>query len=68
MFLTLKQVNVLENGVSKIKNKLKPIDAPAYGYWKALYMSFYSTRLYVDVGKRWRGIGLLYLLFFVVVF
>ncbi|CEG57160.1 conserved membrane protein of unknown function [Legionella fallonii LLAP-10] len=53
---------------NKTKSKLKPIDAPVYSYWKALYMSFYSTRLYVDVGKRWRGIGLLYLLLCVAIF
>ncbi|MBL7478968.1 DUF1189 family protein [Legionella bononiensis] len=64
MFFIKNQVSVLENGVAKIKdkNKLKPFDAPVYSYWSALYMSFYSKRLYIDVGKRWRGIGLLYLL------
>lgn len=51
-----------ESGVAKEKNKLKPIDTPLYGYWQALYMSFYSKWLYVDVAKRWRGIGLIYLL------
>lgn len=54
--------NGLESYVSKEKNKLKPIDAPVYGYWSALYKSFYSRRLYVDVGKRWKGLGLVYLL------
>lgn len=48
--------------MSKEKNKLKPIDTPVYGYWSALYKSFYSRLLYVDVGKRWRGLGILYLL------
>ena len=62
MYFIRKQVNVLENGVAKAKNKLKLIDAPVYRYWEALYMSFYSRHLYVDVGKRWRGLGLLYLL------
>lgn len=38
------------------------VDAPIYRYWQALYMAFYSSRLYVDVVKRWRGCGLLYLL------
>lgn len=52
----------MENGVAKNKNNLKPFDAPVYSYWSALYMSFYSRRLYIDVGKRWRGFGLLYLL------
>lgn len=48
--------------MKKNKNTLKPVDAPSYGYWSALLMSFYSKRLYIDVGKRWSGIGLLYLL------
>lgn len=56
------------NGVSKEKNKLKPIDTPVYRYWQALYMSFYSRRLYVDVAKRWRGFGFIYLLLVIVVF
>lgn len=41
---------------------LKDIDKPHYNYLQAFYMSFYSSRLYVDVGKRWRKFGLLYLL------
>lgn len=41
---------------------LKKIDSPLYNYFEALYMSFYSPELYVDVSKRWRGLGLLYLL------
>ena len=45
------------------KQKLpKQVDAPNYRYWQALYMAFYSSRLYVDVVKYWRGFGLLYLL------
>lgn len=46
-------------------NKLKPIDEPLFGYWRALFMSFYSKKLYIDVGKRWKGFGLLYLLLLV---
>lgn len=53
--------------MAKGKTRLKPIDAPAYSYWQALYMSFYSRFLYVDVGKRWKGMGLLYLLLVVAV-
>lgn len=61
--------NVLENGVNKKEKKgLKPIDSPVYRYWSALWMSFYSRRLYVDVGKRWKGLGLLYLLLVIAVF
>ncbi|WP_298622569.1 DUF1189 family protein [uncultured Legionella sp.] len=53
--------------MKKNKSTIKPVDAPSYGYWSALYMSFYSKRLYIDVGKRWKGIGLLYLLLVVAV-
>lgn len=48
--------------MNKEKNALKPIDTPAYSYWSALYMSFYSRLLYVDVGKRWKGFGIFYLI------
>lgn len=41
---------------------LRDVDAPFYNYWQALYLSFFSSRLYVDVAKRWRGLGILYLL------
>jgi len=54
--------------VSKAKGKLKPIDTPVYRYWAALYKSFYSRNLYVDVGKRWHGLGILYLLLAIVLF
>lgn len=47
------------------KTNLNPIDHRVFKYWEALYMAFYSSRLYVDVGKRWRGFGLLY--FFLVI-
>ncbi|MCP0913463.1 MULTISPECIES: DUF1189 family protein [Legionella] len=47
----------------KGKGKLRALDAPVYRYWQAVYLSFYSYRLYVDVFKRWRGYGILYLLF-----
>ncbi|KTD09216.1 hypothetical protein Lgra_2451 [Legionella gratiana] len=52
----------------KENHKLKLIDTPNYRYWSALYMSFYSRLLYVDVGKRWKGFGLLYLLFAIALF
>lgn len=67
MCFILKLENELENNVSKEKNKLVLIDAPLYGYWSALWRSFYSRRLYVDVGKRWKGTGLLYLLFIIAI-
>lgn len=48
--------------MAKVKNKLQPINAPIYSYWQALYLSFCSKRLYIDVGKRWPGYGIRYLL------
>ncbi|WP_454785770.1 DUF1189 family protein [Legionella sp. WA2024007413] len=54
--------------MSKEKNKLKPIDTRIYRYWSALYMSFYSRLLYVDVGKRWKGLGIIYFLLAIAVF
>ncbi|MBA2648026.1 MAG: DUF1189 family protein [Legionella sp.] len=44
-----------------MSSQLKPLDMPVYNYWSALYKSFYSNLLYIDVGKRWKGLGLLYL-------
>jgi len=32
------------------------------GYWRALYLSFYSSRLYSDVVRSWQGVGIGYLL------
>lgn len=54
--------------MSQRKNTLKPLDAPAYRYWEAIYQSFYLRPLYVDVGKRWKGFGLLYLLMVISLF
>jgi hypothetical protein len=42
--------------------ELRPIDAPHYRYWQALYLSFFSGALYVDVGKRWKGLSMGYFL------
>lgn len=36
-----------------------------YNYWQAMVLSFFSNSLYWDVYKRWRGIGILYLLLMV---
>jgi hypothetical protein len=47
--------------MSKKKQALQVTDKPIYSYWQALFMSFYSGRLYVDVAKRWKGLGILYL-------
>ncbi|MBA2656254.1 MAG: DUF1189 family protein [Tatlockia sp.] len=40
---------------------LRAIDKPVYRYWQALYRSFFDSRLYVDVAKRWKGFGFIYL-------
>jgi hypothetical protein len=61
MSLIKKRESVLESGMAKTKNKLKPINTPLFGCWKALLLSFYSKRLYIDVGKRWAGYGIRYL-------
>ena len=48
--------------MSKKSTNMRLSDAPIYSYWQALYLAFYSSRLYIDVAKRWRGYGLRYLL------
>lgn len=45
----------------------KQINTPLYRYWQALYMSFYSKRLYIDVAKRWKGFCFAYLLLMIAV-
>lgn len=40
---------------------VRPVDKPHYRYWQALYSSFFSPKLYVDVAKRWRGLAFGYL-------
>lgn len=47
--------------MKKTKNELTLIDEPIFSRWSALYRSFFSRRLYVDVGKRWKGYGFIYL-------
>lgn len=34
-----------------------------YTYLQALILSFYSPKIYIDVAKRWRGLGFIYLFF-----
>lgn len=46
----------------KQKNSLGTMELRIYKYWQALFMSLYSGKLYIDVAKRWRGIGLMYCL------
>lgn len=48
--------------MAKKSKQMQTLEMPLYTYWQALYLAFYSSRLYVDVFKRWRGYGVLYLL------
>lgn len=45
-----------------VKQGVKPIDQPDFKYWQALYLAFFSQRLYIDVVKRWHGFGMIYFL------
>jgi hypothetical protein len=45
----------------KNKTALQAIDRPHYRYWQALYKALYSPLIYLDVAKRWKGMGVLYL-------
>jgi len=38
-----------------------------FTYFDALWQSFFSRSLYLDVAKRWRGVGFLYLLLIVII-
>lgn len=53
--------------MAKKSHALRAVDAPLYRYRQALYLSFYSSRLYVDVVKRWRGFGICYVLLLIAV-
>lgn len=50
-----------------MKKKLKTLDSRNFSYFKALIYAFFSKKLYIDVGLRWRGFGFLYLLLLVAV-
>ena len=41
---------------------LESIERPRYRYWQALFLAWYKPSFYVDVAKRWKGLGLIYLL------
>ena len=53
--------------MSKKNQDIRKVDAPIYHYWQALYMALYSSRLYIDVAKRWQGYGILYMLLLIVI-
>ncbi|WP_028388805.1 DUF1189 family protein [Legionella fairfieldensis] len=48
--------------MTKDNKELRDIDRPFYRYWQAWYHSFFNPLLYIDVGKRWKGFGVLYFL------
>ncbi|MGQ3889029.1 DUF1189 family protein [Legionella sp. CNM-1927-20] len=48
--------------MTNAQTTLRDIDKPHYNYFQALYLSFFSSRLYIDVGRRWRGFAITYLL------
>jgi hypothetical protein len=47
---------------------LRLIDKPLYRYWQAIYLSFFSPKIYLDAFKRWNGFGALYVLFVLMIF
>jgi hypothetical protein len=50
------------------KKKIEhPVNSPIYSYYRALYLSFYASRLYIDVVKRWQGLGMRYLFIAIVI-
>lgn len=48
--------------MAKKEQQIVGIDQPVFTYWQAIYRSFFDRRLYIDVGKRWKGFGLKYFL------
>lgn len=49
----------------KLPGRKKKLHQPeiknVYSYFQAIYMSFYSSDLYADVGLRWKGFSIFYL-------
>ena len=41
-------------------------ESKCFTYFDALWQSFYSRPLYIDVAKHWRGVGFIYLLLIVI--
>lgn len=50
-----------------LKNAPTLIDRRQFGLWKAFFFAFFSPRVYVDVAKRWTGLGLSYFIFMIVI-
>jgi len=67
VFLIKKVAYDLGINMSSNNQQFVSIDKPQYSYLHALYRSFYSSSLYVDVAKRWPGFGITYLIFIVAI-
>ncbi len=46
--------------------KIKPKRSIIFRYWRAIFLSFYSQKFYLEVARSWRGTGLAYSLFVIV--
>ena len=42
------------------------VEVPLFTYLEAIYLSFYSSRLYIDVAKRWKGTSIGYFLLLII--
>lgn len=50
-------------GIFIFMKQIKPKSSKIFRYCRALLLSFYSKRLYLEVARNWRGSGLAYCLF-----
>jgi Protein of unknown function (DUF1189) len=58
--LIVRQVFGLEQDMNKT---IVTQDTQQFSYLSALYRSFYSASFYIDLVKRWKGFGFVYLIF-----
>ncbi|OGV26535.1 MAG: hypothetical protein A3F18_01775 [Legionellales bacterium RIFCSPHIGHO2_12_FULL_37_14] len=52
----------MKRSKSKHNNNLTELSKPLFNIFQALYMSFYNSRLYIDVIRRWKGVAFFYLM------
>jgi len=62
-----KLIGLIGKNDMKKTHELRVIDTPIYKYWQAFGLAFYSSSLYIDVIRRWRGLGFVYLLLLIMV-
>ncbi len=58
--------NILFRKLKRFKTRLrskKQWQSNMYSYFQIFFLSFYSQNAYVDAVKRWRGMGVFYILF-----